>query len=292
VLADIEMDTFGPAAEEFARKTTGKTAVYLPVHFGGQACEIGQIVDLARARNLRVIEDAAHSFGATVGGTRLGAMGDVTAFSFYATKNLTCGEGGCLTTQSDEIADRFRMLSYHGMSSGSWNRHAEGGSWFYDVERLGFKFNMSDILSALGLSQLGRIDDLLAKRRAVAEKLAERLQGSPYFELPRTGKSNGHTWHLFVILLNLGAMSIDRDRFIRAMTAENIGCSVHFIPIYKHRFYEPLRDRSEGFPNCEAYFSRCVSLPIFPDMSDDDVDDIVSAMNRIAAHYSKSRHAD
>ncbi len=292
VLADIEMETFGPAPDEFSRKTRGNTTVYLPVHFGGQACRIEEIADVARSRNIRIVEDAAHSFGATVAAKNLGVIGDATAFSFYATKNLTCGEGGCLATQSEEMADRFRTLSYHGMSHGSWNRHAEGGTWFYNVEHLGHKFNMSDVLSALGLSQLRRIEELLARRRKVAQKLAERLSGSRYFDLPGVGKDNGHTWHLFVVLINLDAMTIDRDHFIRAMAAENIGCSVHFIPIYKHRFYESLFDKSEAFPNCETYYSRCVSLPIFPDMSDDDIDDAVRAMNRIAGYYSKDSHAD
>ncbi len=288
VLADIEMETFGPAPDEFAKRTTKQTKVYMPVHFGGQACRISDIVNLAESNSIRVVEDAAHSFGAGVGGKKIGGFGDATAFSFYATKNLTSGEGGCLSTNRDELARQFRTLSYHGMSEDSWNRHSDRGSWFYDVEALGYKFNMSDLLSSLGLSQLGRIDKLLCGRRVVAGRFLDQLDGSAYLELPRIADGNFHTWHLFVVLLNLDALTIDRDKFAKALNAENIGCSVHFIPVYKHGFFRPYLAESADFPNCESYFSRCLSLPIFPGMSESDADDVVRAIDRIAAHYSRS----
>ncbi len=288
VLADIEMETFGPAPEEFAKRTTNQTKVYMPVHFGGQACKIDEIISLAESNSIRVVEDAAHSFGAAAGGKTIGGFGDATAFSFYATKNLTSGEGGCLSTNNDELARQFRVLSYHGMSEDSWNRHSDRGSWFYNVEALGYKFNMSDLLSSLGLSQLMRIDELLEDRRVVAEGYLSQLDGSACVELPRVGKGNVHTWHLFVILLNVDALTIDRDRFAKALNAENIGCSVHFIPVYKHGFFQRYLDGPADVPNCESYYSRCLSLPIFPGMSDSDVDDVVRAINRIAAHYSRS----
>jgi len=288
VLADIEMETFGPAPEEFAKRTTEQTRVYMPVHFGGQACRIGEIVSLAESNSIRVVEDAAHSFGAGVGGKKIGGFGDATAFSFYATKNFTSGEGGCLSTNSNELAQRSRLLSYHGMSEDSWNRHSDRGSWFYDVEALGYKFNMSDLLSSLGVSQLRRIDGLLEGRRVVAERLLAELDGSPYLELPRVVAGNFHTWHLFVILLNLDTLTIDRDQFAKALKAENIGCSVHFIPVYKHGFFQPYLGASDNYPNCESYFSRCLSLPIFPGMSESDVDDVVRAIDRITAHYARS----
>jgi len=288
VLADIELDTFGPSPAEFAKQTNSSTKAYMPVHFGGQACRISEIMELAKDSGALVVEDAAHSFGAVADGKKVGCFGDATAFSFYATKNLTTGEGGCLSTDDDELTQRLRTLSYHGMSDDSWDRHTDRGSWFYDVTALGYKFNMSDLLAALGLSQLGRIDLLLEGRRVVAEKYIDRLAGSDYLELPRTGENNLHTWHLFVILLNLDTLTIDRDQFVKAMTAENIGCSVHFIPIYKHGFFDAFTDGSASYPNCEAYYSRCLSLPIFPGMTDDDVETVVCALDRIAAYYSKA----
>lgn len=288
VLVDIEMETFGLSVDDVAQKITPKTKALLPVHFGGQACCIEPILELAKKHGVYVIEDAAHSFGATFNGTRIGNFGDATAFSFYATKNLTCGEGGALSVKDDRVAHDVRLLSYHGMSTGSWRRYTERGSWYYEVDQPGYKFNMNDPLSSLGISQLGKIDRLLERRRDIATQFTERLSGSPFFEIPRVASGNEHTWHLYVVLLNLGKLSIDRGDFTRALAAENIGCSVHFIPIYRHEFFSQFDARPKHFPNCEDYFSRCISLPIFPDMTDDDVLDVVRALNRIANYYAKS----
>ena len=190
-------------------------------------------------------------------------------------------------TADEEIADRVRLLSYHGMSHDSWARYADRGSWYYEVSEVGFKFNMSDVLSALGLAQLKKIDVMMNGRKAVAARFSELLEDSPYFELPRTLPGNVHTWHLFVIRINTEKLSIDRDAFIRALAAENIGCSVHFIPIYVHPFFEPYRQIGDSFPVCDDFFSRCISLPIFPSMEDRDVEDVVRALDRIAAFYAK-----
>lgn len=287
VLTDIETESFGPSPEDFEKRSTKRTKAFMPVHFAGQACFIEQIKAVADSIKAFVLEDAAHSFGGTRNGVRVGGIGDATAFSFYATKNLTCGEGGCLTTDDDALAERARALSYHGMSLDSWDRYSHRGSWYYDVNVAGYKFNINDILSSLGVSQLKRVDDFLAKRKLVAEKFMERFDDSPYFTLPKTLRGNHHAWHLFVVMLNIERMTIDRDRFAKAMTAENIGCSVHFIPIYKHSFFKPYVDKGARFPRCDWYYSRCISLPIFPDMSDSDIDDVVNAMTRIATYYSK-----
>ena len=285
VLADIEMETFGVSPEEIEKRTTDKTKVYLPVHFGGQACRIDEIVELARDRSIAVVEDAAHSFGAEVNGRKVGTIGDATAFSFYATKNLTTGEGGALSTADQELDRKVRQLSYHGMSRDSWNRYAERGAWYYEVDVAGYKYNMSDILSALGLAQLGRFDELLEERRRVASRFLELMSDSPYFEMPRVREGNLHTWHLFVVLLNLDRLKIDRDAFTRALAAENVGCSVHFISIHEHPFFKPYL--VDQYPAADAYFSRCISLPIFPGMDDRDVEDVVAAMNRIASYYAR-----
>jgi dTDP-4-amino-4,6-dideoxygalactose transaminase len=289
VLADIDPDTFCVTPEELVRKTTARTRAYIPVHFGGQACRIGEILDEARRRGIRVLEDAAHSFGASAGGRRIGSFGDAAAFSFYATKNITTGEGGCLTTVDEDFAERVRFLSYHGMSHDSWARYADRGSWYYEVTVPGYKYNMSDILSSLGLTQMRKVDAMLSRRRELAARFISRLDGSPFFELPRVHPGNEHTWHLFVIRLRKDAMGIGRDDVIRALAAENIGCSVHFIPIYKHPFFGDYVEKDESFPVCEDYFSRCISLPLFPTMRDGDVDDVVRALERIAAYYAKDR---
>ena len=287
VLADIEMETFGVSPEEFRKKTTSRTKAYIPVHFGGQACRIREVLDAAKPKGIRVLEDAAHGFGASVEGQKIGSFGDATAFSFYATKNITTGEGGCLATADEGLAEEVRLLSCHGMSHDSWARYADRGSWYYEVSVPGYKHNMSDVLSSLGLSQLRKVDEMIARRRVLARRFIELLEGSPYFDLPSVGSGNQHTWHLFVIRLRLGNLEIDRDAFTRALAAENIGCSVHFIPVYKHPFFRPYLESGFSFPACEDYFSRCISLPIFPSMREEDVDDVVRALERIAAYYAR-----
>ncbi len=289
VLADIDPESFCVSPEEIEKKITSRTKAIVPVHFGGQACRIDEILDLARTRGIRVLEDAAHSFGASVGGRKIGSFGDAAAFSFYATKNITTGEGGCLVTSDEKIADQVRLLSYHGMSHDTWARYADRGSWYYEVSVPGYKFNMSDVLSSLGLSQLRKLDAMLSRRRELAARFDKLLGGSAFFVLPRVEPGNQHTWHLFVVRLKRDALGIDRDKLTRALAAENIGCSVHFIPIYVHPFFRPYLAGGDRFPVCEDYFSRCISLPLFPSMTDADVDDVVRALERIAAFYARDR---
>jgi dTDP-4-amino-4,6-dideoxygalactose transaminase len=285
VLADIESDTFGVDPEAVRRKLSPRTKAILPVHFGGQACRIHEIVRIADEAGIPVIEDAAHAFGARVDGTRLGRLGRATTFSFYATKNLTSAEGGAITTEDDALAQRLRVLGYHGMSRDSWSRYSDKGSWYYEVQIPGYKCNLSDLHAALGLAQLAKIDDLLERRRTVADSLTRALSACPALELPREYPGHWHTWHLYVIRLRLEALRIGRDEFIQALRAENIGTSVHFIPIYRHPFFRPFRGEADTFPRSDDYYARCISLPIFPDMTDNDVRDVAEAVVRIAEHF-------
>lgn len=285
VLADIEPDTFGIDPADVERRITPRTRAIMPVHFGGQACRIREILEIGRAHNIDVVEDAAHSFGARADGKLIGGFGRATAFSFYATKNLTTAEGGALTSEDDELAKRMRLLSYHGMSRDSWSRYSDKGSWFYQVEVPGFKCNLSDLHAALGLTQLAKIDVLLERRRTVARALTEALSGLDVVELPREYPGNWHTWHLYVIRLRLEKLTTGRDEFIQALRAENIGSSVHFIPVHRHPFFQPYLKAGESFPRADDYYARCISLPIFPDMSDQDVRDVATAVARIAEHF-------
>jgi dTDP-4-amino-4,6-dideoxygalactose transaminase len=285
VLADIETDTFGIDPDDVRRRLSPRTRALLPVHFGGQACRIDDLLAIGRERGIDVVEDAAHSFGARVGGKLIGDFGRATAFSFYATKNLTTAEGGAITTREEALAERLRLLGYHGMSRDSWTRYTDRGAWYYEVEMPGFKCNLSDLHAALGLSQLSKIDSLLAKRRAVADGLTRALSSCDAIELPRERAGNWHTWHLYVIRLRREALRIDRDEFIRALRAENIGSSVHFIPIHHHPFFLPYRREDGGFPRADDYYARCISLPIFPDMTADDVHSVAEAVGRITSHF-------
>lgn len=287
VIVDIEEETFGAAPEAIESKITPKTKALLPVHFGGQACRIEEILDIASRNGLAIVEDAAHAFGAAYRGKKVGCFGNATAFSFYATKNLTTGEGGCIAVADGELEKELRRLSYHGMSRDSWERYSDRGSWYYEVEVPGYKSNLNDILSSLGLSQLGKIDKIQRRRSEIASKYIDLLRSSPYFELPRVGEGNLHTWHLFVIRLNLDTITVDRDAFVRALAAENIGCSVHFIPIHEHPFFKSYKREGDHFPVCDNYYSRCISLPIYPNMKDSDVQEVVDALNKLVSYYAK-----
>jgi len=285
VLADIESSTFGVDPEAVQRALTPRTKAVMPVHFGGQACRIREIVALSDRAGIPVVEDAAHSFGARVDGQQLGRFGRATTFSFYATKNLTSAEGGAITTEDEALAQRLRLLGYHGMSRDSWSRYSDKGSWYYEVQIPGYKCNLSDLHAALGLAQLAKIDRLLERRREVAAGLSRALAGCAAVELPEEHPGNWHTWHLYVIRVRLEALRIDRDEFIKALRAENVGTSVHFIPIYRHPFFQPYVRSGSSFPVSDDYYARCISLPIFPDMSDDDVRDVAEAVTRIADHF-------
>jgi dTDP-4-amino-4,6-dideoxygalactose transaminase len=286
VLVDVEEDTFGIDPSLAAERVGPRTKAVLPVHFGGQACRIKDIISMAREKNLFVLEDAAHSFGGEVEGKKIGTLGDATAFSFYATKNITTGEGGCVATNDDALAERIRKLGFHGISRDAWSRYADKGSWYYEVDLAGYKSNMSDMMAALGNSQLAKADRLRARRASIAEEYTKRLGGLPWLELPGVLEGNLHTWHLYVIRLRLDMLRVDRDRFIAALASENIGSSVHFIPVYKHPFFEPYAREGESFPRCEDFFARCISLPIYPAMTDRDVKDVVEALEKLGEWYA------
>jgi len=217
----------------------------------------------------------------------IGAGRNPTAFSFYATKNLTTGEGGMLTGDPDFLR-RARMVSLHGMSRDGWNRYAEGGRWFYEVQLPGFKYNMSDIQAAIGLAQLGKLERFQQRRRAVVAAYHGAFADQDAFELPVERSDVEHAWHLYVLRLRPGVLSIGRNQFIEELAARRIGASVHFIPLHLHPYY---RDRygfrADAFPVAFSNFERMLSLPLHPRLSDADVDDVIGAALDIAHRYRR-----
>lgn len=278
VLVDVEPDTLNldPAAVE--RALTSRTRAIVPVHFAGHPAEMDPIRELAAARGIAIVEDAAHAIPASYRGIPVGRGPNPVAFSFYATKNLTTGEGGMLTGNEEFLA-RARVLSLHGMDRDGWKRYARGGRWFYEVVEPGYKCNMTDIQAALGLVQLRRLDEMQCRRREIVARYNAALSGTDALELPAARPHVEHAWHLFVIRLRLEALRIDRARFIDELAARNIGTSVHFIPVHLHPWYrERIRER---FPVAEESYQRTVSLPLHPGLSDGDVDDVVDAVHDV-----------
>jgi perosamine synthetase len=244
---------------------------------------MGPLLTLAREYRLAVVEDAAHAFPAHLRGRPAGTLGVAGAFSFYATKNLTTGEGGMLTTDSDALAERARMMSLHGISRDAWLRYTAQGSWYYEILEPGYKYNMTDIAAALGLEQLRRGEDLWRIRRQYAARYTEAFRELPEVETPPDAHpGDRHAWHLYVLRLNLERLTLDRAAFIEALRERGIGASVHFIPLHLHPYYrETYGYRPADLPVATAAYERLVSLPLYPRMTAADVQRVIDAVVEI-----------
>ena len=289
ILVDIEMVGFGVDPSEVADAISARTRAVLAVDYGGQPCDLGALTDLTRARGLHLIEDAAHSFGARYRDQPVGAWADATAFSFYATKCITTGEGGLLTCLDAEAMERARLLGFHGMQRDAWKRYSDRGSWFYEIECAGYKFNMSDVQAALGLSQLQRADALREARERVVLEYTRALGDLEALVLPGLRPEVLHAWHLFAVQLDLDALRVDRDQFARALREEGIVPSVHFIPYHRHpvaRGATPVQT-ARPLPRTEHFAERCLSLPLFPHMPEPDVADVIQAVRKLMAYYKR-----
>ncbi len=288
VLVDIDPVTMNFDPADAARKITTRTRAILPVHFAGQPCDLETIRQLAKDRGLHVIEDAAHALPASYRGRRIGSAGRFVAFSFYATKTLTTGEGGMLTTDDDAIAERARRLRLHGISGDAWKRYSAEGHWYYEVEEAGYKYNLTDLQAAIGLVQLSKCDAHSKARRRIAERYTRAFEGVPGLETPRVREDCTPSWHLYVLRLDPDQLRIGRDSFIEALRGRGIGTSVHFIPLHLHPFYRrTYRYKPGQFPQAERVYARCVSLPIFPTMTDREIDRVIQVVAETAWEHQR-----
>ena len=249
VLVDCETDTLNIDPDQIESKITSKTRAIIPVHIAGQPCDMDRILQIARRYNLKVIEDAAHALPALSRGKMVGTIGDITCFSFYATKTITTGEGGMATTGSPEWAERMRIMSLHGISKDAWKRYSNEGSWYYEVHSPGYKYNLTDIAAAIGIEQLKKCERFWHARRRIAARYDEAFADLPELQRPTPASDVQHAWHLYVIQLKLERLRIDRNQFIEALKAKGIGTSVHFIPLHLHPLYRTVSDtRRPIFP--------------------------------------------
>lgn len=289
VLADIDPNTGNIDPNRVEHAITPRTRALIPVHYGGLPCDMDELMTLAHQHPLQVLEDAAHAIGAEYRGQKIGTIGHATAFSFYANKNLTTGEGGMITTNNPDLADQCRTLSLHGISRDAWKRYTATGSWYYEVERLGFKYNLTDIQAAIGLAQLKKLDTMNQRRQQIATTYRKAFMEMDFLEpfpieLP---EDRTHVWHLFTILLNLEQLTIDRNRFIEELRERQIGVSVHYIPIHYHPHYRRYGWRRGQFPHAESYYERTISLPIYPSLSDEDVARVIEAVYDVGKTYRR-----
>ena len=288
ILVNVEKETHNIDIPSIEKAVTPKTKAIIPVHYAGQPCDMDEIKQIAESYKLRVIEDAAHSLPAWYKGRKIGTIGDITCFSFYATKTLATGEGGMVTTENDEWAERIKILRLHGISKDAWKRYSSEGSWFYEVVEAGYKYNMTDIQAALGLAQLKKVEWMWQKRQEIADKYTEAFKKSEFIITPYVKSDRISAWHLYVIKLNLNALSIDRAKFIEELKTRGIGTSVHFIPLHKHPFYKNIFDyETKDFPAAEWIFERIISLPIYPGMTDKDVDFVIESVEDVCKIFKR-----
>jgi len=287
VLVDVEPDTLNIDPERVAAAITPRTKAIMPVHLYGHPADMDPIYEIAQRHGVAVIEDAAHSFPARYRGRLIGAPmkgfegPNLVAFSFYATKNLTTGEGGMLTG-SPELLDDARVWSLHGMSRDAFKRYTSDGSWRYDVMLPGFKYNMPDIQAAIGLHQLKRVDAMQKRRRAIVEQYDEALGELPEVERPVQRPDVESAWHIYLLRLRPELLKIDRGAFIEELRRRNIGTSVHFIPVHEHTYYrERYGWRPDDFPVAHRQFERMLSLPLSPAHTDQDVADVIDAVTEV-----------
>jgi len=293
VLVDVEPDTLNIDPERIRAAITARTRAILPVHLYGHPVDMDAVLAIAREHGLAVVEDAAHALPASHRGRMVGAPAEgvrnLAAFSFYATKNLTTGEGGMLTGPPELLAEA-RTWALHGMSRDAYRRYEADGSWRYDVVLPGFKYNMADLQAAIGLVQLRRLPELQRRRREIVSCYDRAFGALPEVQIPSVRPEVESAHHLYVLRLRLDRLAIDRSGLIRELTARRIGSSVHFIPIHHHTYYrERYRHPAGSFPVADREFERIVSLPLSPRLSDRDVEDVIGAVSEIV---ERSRRED
>lgn len=288
VFVDIDPGTLNIDVSKIEEKITDKTKAIIPVHMAGQPCEMDEIISIAEQHNLSVIEDAAHAVGAEYNSRKIGAFSKLAAFSFYPIKNITTGEGGMLTTADKELADKIRILSLHGLTEDAWKRHSEEMGEHWQIIYPGYKYNMSDIQASLGLHQLDKLDDFIDIRGRYSQIYDEAFGQMPEIALLRAIDNIKHAHHLYIILLKLEELRMTRDAFRKALHKENIGTGIHFQSIHLHPFYrERFKFKKEDYPQAASISDRIISLPLYPKMTEEDIEDVIRAVKKIVSSYSR-----
>lgn len=288
VIVDVDKDTLNISLKEIEKAITSKTKAIIPVHYGGQPCDLDEIQEIAKIHNLKVLEDAAHSLPATYKGKKIGTISDVTCFSFYATKTLSTGEGGMICTNDQEIAERCAIMRLHGINRDAWKRYSEAGSWYYEVVAPGYKYNFTDLQASLGLPQLKKVDTMWEWRKKIASRYLEGFKDFDLLTLPFIKNDRESSWHLFPVRLNLEMLTKNRAQIIEELKDHNIGVGVHFMPVHQHLYYsETFKLDDKNYPVASSTFPRLMSLPIYPGMTDNSVEKVISIVREILNQHRR-----
>jgi len=284
VFVDIDRETMNIDANLIEKNLSERTKAIIPVHFAGRPCDMDAIIDIARKYDLAVIEDAAHAIESRYKGKKVGNIGDITCFSFYATKNLVTGEGGMLTTNNEKWGEKAKVLRLHGLSKDAWKRYSEEGFRPYDVLYPGYKYNMMDLQAALGIHQLKRIETNLKVREKYWNLYNEAFDDIPGIITPMEEKHIKHARHLYNVLIEPEVFGMDRNKFIELLRKEKIGTGIHFIALHFHSYYAKNYALQRGdFPNAEYISDRTVSLPLSAKLTEEDIYYIIETVKRLSS---------
>ncbi|MGI5940310.1 MAG: DegT/DnrJ/EryC1/StrS family aminotransferase [Thermoleophilia bacterium] len=300
VFADISSEDLNLDPAQVEAAISPRTKAIMPVHIAGKACDLDALYAVASRHRLSVVEDSAHALPTSYAGKRIGTPPDrarfpelrhhACCFSFYATKTLTTGEGGMLTTDDEAIARQVRMMALHGLSGDAWKRYGRGGSWYYEILQPGYKYNLTDIAAALGLSQLRKLEKMRDQRAVIATRYVDAFQDCPVLQLPVLDEIDAHAIHLFTLRLHLDQLDIDRAAFIEEMRKQGVACSVHFIPLHTHPYYrEKYGYHPEDYPVAYQEYQREVSLPIYSSMTTAQVETVCQAVLSICRQHAGKR---
>lgn len=287
IFADIDPLTYNIDPEDIVRKITDRTKALIPVDFTGQPADMERILEIAGQYGLTVIHDAAHSLGASYGGKKVGSFGDMTMFSFHPVKHITTGEGGIIVTDNERYYEKLLLFRNHGMTKEPHHLIKNDGPWYYEMQELGYNCRITDLQAALGLSQLTKLDFFVNRRRSIAAAYSKALSELPGVTTPLQHPKSESGWHLYVLRFDLASFKAGRREIFDALRAENIGVHVHYIPVYLQPYYRQLGYPEGLCPEAENYYSDAITLPIFPKMSDGDIADVITAVDKVCRAYYK-----
>lgn len=285
VFADIDLVTYNIDATKIESLITDKTKAIIPVDFTGQSVDMDAIREIAERHNLIIIEDAAHALGSEYKGQKVGTLADMVEFSFHPVKPITTAEGGIITTNDKGFYDRMMLFRTHGITRDTAQLIDNHGSWYYEQQELGYNYRLTDVQAALGTSQMNKIDDFIARRRQIAKQYNKAFQSIEEIITPREADYSNSGWHIYVIQIKSGKLNGSRKDIFDALQAENIGVNVHYLPVYLHPYYQKLGYKKGLCPNSEALYENMITLPIHPSMTDEDVESVIIALNKVIDYY-------
>jgi UDP-4-amino-4,6-dideoxy-N-acetyl-beta-L-altrosamine transaminase len=287
VFADIDPHTYNIDPNEIENKITSKTKAIIPVDFTGQTVDFDKIKKIADKYGLLIIEDAAHALGSEYKGQKVGTIADMTEFSFHPVKPITTGEGGIVTTNNEDLYKKMLLFRTHGITKDKELLKRDEGPWFYEQQSLGFNYRITDLQSALGTSQMDRLDWFVTRRRDIVKKYNNAFKELNEITVPYEAEYSNSGWHLYIIRLNLDLLNANRKEIFEALHAENIGVNVHYIPVYYHPYYKELGYEKGICPVAEKLYDEMITLPLFPKMTDQDIDDVIAAVYKVIHYYRK-----